>query len=245
MAALGCVADSTACRQRHRQRARSGVPDIFDEVSDDLRADRTRQFLLRYAGAFVAAALLVLAGVGAYKAWQWHEQKVATQAATHYLAITDQIDAAGPGLTNAGRVTDATDLLNFAKTAPSGYAMLAQLRAAALYRDAGQLPKAQAIWLRVGGEARGHPMLRDLGNLLWAQSAVGTAPAAQITATLKPLMQPANPWHDLAQFDQAVLDLHQHQTASATALLQKVAADPATPIGLRNLAQGLLSTTQS
>ncbi len=221
------------------------MPDIFDEVADDLRADRTRQFLLRYAGAFVGAALLVLAGVGGYKAWQWHRHQQAMQAATHYLAITDRIAAAGPGLTNQGRLTDATDLLAFAKTAPSGYALLAELRAAGLYRDAGQLPKAQALWLRIGATAQGHPALRDLGNLLWAQSALGTAPAAQVSAKLKPLMDPNNPWHDIAQFDQAVLDLHQHDQAGAKSLLQRVTDDPATPAGLRNLAQGVLSTVQS
>ena len=107
------------------------------------------------------------------------------------------------------------------------------------------MPKAQALWLQIGASAEGHPALRDLGNLLWAQSALGTAPAAQVSAKLKPLMDPNNPWHDIAQFDQAVLDLHQHQDAAAKSLLQRVTADPATPAGLRNLAQGVLSTVQS
>lgn len=221
------------------------MPDIFDEVADDLRADRTRQFLLRYAGAFLGAALLVLAGVGGYKFWQWHRHQQALHAASLYLGLTDRIAAAGPALTNQERLTDAADLLNFAKTAPAGYKLLAQLRAAGLYRDAGQLPKAQALWLQIGASAEGHPALRDLGNLLWAQSALGTAPAAQVSAKLKPLMDPNNAWHDIAQFDQAVLDLHQHNDAAAKSLLQRVTDDPATPAGLRNLAQGLLSTVQS
>ena len=45
------------------------MPDIFDEVSEDLRAERAQQMLKKYGGLLVAAAALVLAGTGAWQGW--------------------------------------------------------------------------------------------------------------------------------------------------------------------------------
>ncbi len=55
-------------------KARSGkgktLSDIFDEVDEDLRADRARKLLQKYGGLLVGAAVLVVIGVGGFKAWQ-------------------------------------------------------------------------------------------------------------------------------------------------------------------------------
>ena len=49
------------------------MPDIFDEVNEDLRADRARTLLRRYGGLLAAGALLVVAGAGGWQVWQRHE----------------------------------------------------------------------------------------------------------------------------------------------------------------------------
>ena len=218
------------------------MPDIFDEVAEDLRTERMQKFLLRYAGAFLGAAILVLAGIGVWKFMLWHQHQQDLRAAEQYLHITDRLGAAGPGLTKAGKISDAKDLLAFAASAPNGYASLARLRAAALYRDAGDATKAEAIWSTLGAaNSQAGPMIRDLANLLLAQNQMGHAPNAAVIARLKPLMNPNNPFHDLAQFDTAVLDLQANHDKEAKALLQRVSDDPKTPAKLRQLAQGLLA----
>lgn len=218
------------------------MADIFDEVAEDLRAENTRKFLMRYAGVFIAAAFLVLIAVGAIQAWHWHQRRENVQAATRYLALTDKINAAGPGLTNASRVGDAKALLAFSKTAPAGYASLAQFRAAGLYADAGDSSQAEAIWTRLGATGgKAGPLLRDTATLLWAQHAIGTAHPQTVMDRLKPLMNPANPMHDMAQLLGAVADLQAHQDQAARSLLARVSTDPEAPAGIRNLAEGLLA----
>ena len=222
--------------------AESGVPDIFDEVSEDLRAERTRQFLLRYAGLFVAAAFTVLVAVSLVQAWHWHERRLDLQAATQYLTLTNRIKTAGSGLTDAARVGDAKMLLTFAKSAPVGYASLARFRAAGLYADAGQDGQAEAVWTEIAApDGKASPLLRDTAILLWAQHAIGTVPPNTVTARLQPVMDLANPMHDMAQLLGALADLQNHQDHTAKSLLARVSTDPESPADVRNLANGLLA----
>ncbi|HET9146819.1 MAG TPA: tetratricopeptide repeat protein [Acetobacteraceae bacterium] len=217
------------------------MPDIFDEVADDLRAENTRRFLIRYAGVFIGGALLVLIGVGAFQAWRWHQHRLEMRAGAQYLAITSRIDAAGTGLTKATRLNEAKTLLNFAKSAPAGYATLARFRAAALYADAGAMKQAEALWTRIGSSGHAGPLMRDLATLLWAQHAMGITDPNTVMARLQPVMNPANPMHDMAQLLGAVVDLRIHQEHAAKSLLERVSIDPEAPPGVRNLADGLLA----
>lgn len=218
------------------------MPDIFDEVAEDLRAEKTRNFLLRYAGVFVAAAFAVLVAVSVVQAWHWRQHRLDERAATAYLTLTSQIKTAGAGLTDAGRTEEAAKLLAFAKTAPAGYASLARFRAAGLYADAGQAAKAEAIWTGIAApQGKSTPLLRDVATLLWAQHAIGTAKPDAVMARLQPVMDPSNPMHDMAQLLGALADLQDHQDKAARALLARVTTDPESPEDVRNLANGLLA----
>jgi hypothetical protein len=217
------------------------VVDIFDEVSDDLRAERAARLLRRYGGLLILAAIVVLLTVGGQQVWQYYSAQQAQRSATAYLAITDQIDAQGPALTNDQRVADAKSLQNFAAGAPAGYAAIANLRAAGLYADANQVPAAAAIWNQVAGTSNADPLLRDLANLLWAQHELGAVPDAAVAARLTPLTSPDNPYHALAQETQGLMDLNEGKTDQAKALFGQLAADPSAPDGVRNRADGLLA----
>ena len=72
------------------------MPDIFDEVSEDLRAERAQQMLKKYGGLLVAAAALVLAGTGAWQGWQWHQSREAARVATTYINALRAADRPAP-----------------------------------------------------------------------------------------------------------------------------------------------------
>ena len=161
--------------------------DIFDEVSEDLRTERAIKLAQRYGGLLVLVMILVLIAVGGQQAWGWYQAQQNTKAATAYLALVTPIDAANGNLTNAQREADAQSLTRFAASAPTGYAALANLRAAGLYSDAGQTTQANALWNSLADDTSVDPLLRDMANLLWAQHALGNAPDADVLARLKPL----------------------------------------------------------
>ncbi|MDE8346071.1 MAG: tetratricopeptide repeat protein [Acidocella sp.] len=215
--------------------------DIFDEVADDLRAERAMRLARRYGGLLILGCLLVLLGVAAQQVYLWHEGKRNEAAAAAFLRITGPMDAQG-GTVPGNEVTkDATALTDFAATAPEGYKTLANLRAAALYANGGQEMQAEALWTNIADDAAAEPMLRDLATLLWAQHALGTVPGADVLARLKPLTGPKNPYHGLAQETQALVYLHEGKIDLAKALFSQIAADPDAPDGARNRADGLLA----
>jgi hypothetical protein len=215
--------------------------DIFDEISDDLRAERNIALLRRYGGIFIAAAVLVLLGVAGDQLWQSYQTKQNNAAASAYLNITQQVDTLGSGITNPQRISNAKALANFAATSPAGYRSLANLRAAGLYAAAGQVDEAEDLWNNISGDPAADPLLRQLADLLWAQHALGTAPDDAVLARLMPLTAPENIWHGLAQETQALLYLREGKTDQAKALFSQIASDPSAPEGVRNRADGLLA----
>jgi len=217
------------------------VVDIFDEVSDDLRAERAANLLRRYGSLLVGLALLVLIGVGGQQGWAWYQGQQNNKTAASYIALNNKITAQGAAITNDQRVADAKALGDFAASATSGYRDLADLRAAGLYADAGQIDAAEALWNDVSADKAADPLVRNLADLLWAQHALGTAPNDVILARLQPLTVPENPYHALAEETQALLYLNENKPDQAKALFSQISADPNAPEGVRNRADGLLA----
>lgn len=218
------------------------MPDIFDEVAEDLRHDQALTLAKRYGAWLLAGCVAVLVGVGAQQGWQAYQAKQAQKAATQFLALTAPLDQSNAPPTGPQALQTAAALSKFASAAPEGYKTLANLRAAAVYANAGQLAQADALWTGMAQDSAADPLLRDTATLLWAQHALGTAPNADVLARLQPLSLTANPYHALAREMQALVYLHEGNTAQAKVLFTQISADPAAPDNLRSRAQALLDS---
>ena len=216
------------------------MPDIFDEVEEDLRAERTRQFLTRYAGAIFAAAVLVVIMVAGWQGWRWYQARQDAAAGSVYLQSMLQAAETGPNAATA----HASAFAGFGKLAqagPSGYRTLARLRAAAIEADGGHLPQALALWNAVAADSSADPLLRDLASLLWTQHQIDTGDPEMLEARLRPLAVPDNPWHAMADEQLALLALRQGKTAQAKDMLTTLTHDTAAPTGVRERATAVLA----
>jgi hypothetical protein len=220
------------------------VVDIFDEVNEDLRAERAQRMLRRYAAPIIAVALLVVIGAGGWEAWRWYSARQDNDAATAFLGAMSLADALPPALPGgADAAASAPAIAAFqhvAATAPVGYRTLALLRLAALQAGSGQAQAAASTWDQVAGDGSADPLMRDLANLLWAQQGVDNGDPALVEARLKPLTAPDNAWHQIAQEYMALLDVRTGKIDAAKAILRPLAADFTAPEGLRGRAGGLL-----
>lgn len=212
------------------------MPDIFDEVEEDLRADRARNLLRRYGGAMAAALLLVLVGVGAYEGWNRWRARDTARVATDYIGAMTVAD--GPEAARQGAVPGFSKVI---AESSAGYASLARLRLAALKADGGDLPGALALWDQVSRDNSADPLLRDLASLRWATHQIDAGDPAAITARLRPLLAPENAWHALAQEADALLALRRGDETGARDSLKRLAGDATAPDGVRGRANGLLS----
>jgi len=210
------------------------VPDIFDEIEEDLRADRARRLALRWGGLALGVVLLALAGAGGLQAWRWNDQRQAATAANTYLALHRTAEAPGADLP---ALADGFSAL--AREAPEGYRTLARLRAAALKAETGDTAAALALWDQVASDTTAEALYRDLATLLYVGHGLETADAAQLAARITPLTQPGNAWQAPAREMAALVAIRRGDTAGARQQLQALAADAAATPGLRERAQRL------
>ena len=216
------------------------VADIFDELNQDLQDERARAAAKRYGVAGAIAVVLVLAGVGGWQGWKWHERQLAVAASVPFLAAMHQADALQPG-NDPGRLPAADAFAKVAAAAPAGYATLARLREAALRWDAGDTTSALGLWDRVSTDNAVDTQLRDLAALLWAQHSVDKGDPASITARTAKLETAGNPWRALAEEVDALVALRQDDKDKAARLLRAVLTDPLAADGLRGRASALLT----
>jgi hypothetical protein len=214
------------------------VVDIFDEVNEELRAERAQALLKRYAGVIIAAVMLVLLATGGWEIWRWWQAKQDRIAAQQFLTAVSIADSGQSDA--ASRKTAIADFDAIAATAPEGYRTLARLRAAALEAQSGNLTGAERQWNAVATDPNADPLLRDLANLLWAEHEIDTADPSLLAARLKALAEPDNPWRPLAEEQLALLDLRQGKTTTAKAAFTRLADDLTAPRGVRGRAVALL-----
>jgi hypothetical protein len=208
------------------------VVDIFDEVEEDLRAERAEKLLKKYAWLIIALAVATVAAAAGWQLWNRYQTRQDTAAATRYVAADGSVEAGAPKL---------AALEQLAAAAPEGYKTLARLRAAGLKADAGDLPGAIALWNEVAGDSSADRLLRDLASLLATQRQLDTGDPAQLEVRLKPLAEPGNAWSALAQEQLAMLDLRQGKVDDARTKLRMLSVGIEAPAGLRARAGALLA----
>lgn len=213
--------------------------DIFDEVEEELRAERARRLFKKYGGVMIAAAALIVLAVGAWQIWGWWQGKQDQATATRFITATTIADSAGSD--KAKQQEALNQFIALAANAPEGYKTLARLRAAALEAQRGNLGNALKLWNEVAADGSAEPLLRDLASLLWAQHQIGSGNPGLVEARLKALDTPNNAWHTLAQEQLAVLDLRQGKKAAARTELRKLTQDVTAPKGVRGRAAGMLA----
>ena len=217
------------------------MADIFDEIGDELRAERARKLLARYGWVLVVLAVAVVAAAGALQ-WRRDQQRRQDEAAGGaFLAAMAESTSPAPGGAAAPARKEAEDAFeHLATTAPESYRTLARLRLAALQAGSDPAAALQA-WDAVAHDDRADPVLRGLATLLWAGHQIDAGDPATVEARLRPLADGAGPWRPMAQEKLAWLDLRTGKDDDARGLLRTLAADPLAPQGVRARAGGLLA----
>jgi len=210
------------------------VPDIFDEVEEDLRAERARRLARRWGGLALGLALLVLGGVGGLQGWRWYQAREAATAAATYINLHRAAERPEADLAAA-----ANGFAALGRESPAGYQVLARLRAAALKAETGDAAAAQALWDQVANDTSADRLYRDLATLLAVSQGVDAGDPTQLAARIAPLTTADNPWRASAREVQALIALRRGANAEARRMFEALAADGTTPAGLRERAQRL------
>lgn len=210
--------------------------DIFDEVDEDLRAERMGRFARRYGAVLIALVVLLVVAVAGWQVWLWHRGQQNARAADAFIAALDHAGARGSA---ASRAAIAAQFAAIAKTAPHGYATLSRLNEASLLANSGHAKQASALWEQLMSDGSISPVLRDVAILGWASHALETAEPSLIQAKLETLAAAGNAWRPIALQYLALLDIRTGDKAAAIKKFQSVADDVSTPTDMRNMANAM------
>lgn len=214
--------------------------DIFDEVDEELRADRAQALLKRYVAVLIAGAVLIVGATGAWQGWRWWQAKQELAAAEAFLVALRGAEVLTPASAVSDRATVVAQFEQMAIDAPSGYRALARLRAAGLRAQAGDRAGATSLAQAVASDSATDPVLRDYAILMTVQYQIDEGDPALLQMRLAPLLAPDNSWYGLAREAQALLAVRQGQQGQARDILRELAKDVTAPDGVRARANALL-----
>jgi hypothetical protein len=207
------------------------VSELFDEVDEDVRRDQLKKLWDQYSIYIIAGALLIIASVAGWRGYQYLEAKKAAEAGSAFDKAVE--------LSEANKHSEAeAAFTSLAATAPSGYRILARLRAAA---EAGARdPQAGAKLFddlsadrSVGASEQELARIRAAGLLLDSS----TYPA--MLARLEPAAAPGATFRHTARELLALSAWRANDTNAARRWLDLIANDGETPPGLRSRAEAL------
>ena len=207
------------------------MSELFDEVDEDVRRDQLKKLWDRYSIYIIAGALLIIAAVGGWRGYQYVEAQKAAEAGAAFDRAVE--------LSEANKHAEAeaafTDL---AAKAPSGYRMLARLRAAA--EVASRDPQAAAkMYDDISADRSVGVLERELAKVRAAGLLLETSSYPDMLARLEPLAAPDATFRHTAR---ELLALSAWRAGDATAArkwLDLIANDGETPPSLRSRAEAL------
>lgn len=207
------------------------MSELFDEVDEDVRRDQLKKLWDKYSVLIVAAAFLVVAGVAGWRAYQYFETKKAAEASVAFDKAVQ--------LSEASKHAEAEAAFNsLAATAPSGYRMLARLRAAG---EAASLDPKAAVKLYddIAADRSTGTLEEDLARVRAAQLLVETSTYPDLLTRLESLAAPGATFRHTARELLALSAWRANDTTSARKWLDMIANDGETPPGLRSRAEAL------
>jgi hypothetical protein len=207
------------------------VSELFDEVDEDVRRDQLKKLWDQYSIYIVAGALLIIASVGGWRGYQYLEAKKAAEAGVAFDKAVE--------LSEANKHSEAEAAFNdLAAKAPSGYRMLARLRAAA--EVATHDPNAAAkLYDDIAADRSIGAPQQELARIRAAELLLDTSSYPNMLTRLEPATAPGATFRHSARELLALSAWRNGDTAAARQWLDLIANDGETPSSLRSRAEAL------
>jgi hypothetical protein len=207
------------------------VSDIFQEVDEEVRREQLKRLWERYGTLLIASCILVIAGVGAWRGYEWWEAKQAAQSGAAFEQAVS--------LAQAGKHQDAEAA--FAKLATdgtAGYRVLARFREAAELAPTDSKAAVNA-YDQIAADKNAGQAIQDLAAVRAGFLLVDSAPFSEIRTRLEPLTAADRTFRHSAR---EILALSAWKSGDLTAARQwtdLIITDPQTPSGTRSRAEVL------
>lgn len=209
------------------------MADIFHEIDEEVRREQYQKLWARYGNYVIVAALLVVGGVGGWRAYEYWEAKKAAETGAAFEAAV--------ALAEQGKTQDAdAAFAKLAEQSPPGYRSLARLRLAAdlSQRD----PKAAiAAYDALAGDSTVDSTLRAVASLRSAFLLLETNAFNEVRSKLEPLSGPSETFRHTAREMLALAAWRSGDMTAARRWAEMAMGDAETPQSLRARMEMLLA----
>ena len=207
------------------------MSELFDEVDEEVRREQLKKLWEKYSIYVIAGALLVIAAVGGWRGYQYLEAKRAAEAGAAFDAAVALSEQSKHGEAEAA-------FSKLAATAPSGYRMLARLRAAAA--AAARDPQEGArLYDEIAADRGVGSAEQDLARVRAAGLLLETATYPNMLQRLEPATRADATFRHTARELLALSAWRANDTAAARQWLDMIANDGETPSAMRSRAEAL------
>ncbi len=198
------------------------MSDIFDEVSDDLRREKLKQFW-KENGAWiiggVIGAVLLTGVLSFWREWKYTRNTVATAE-----------------LTRAVATADIAKIENFVAAGAKNHAMIARFAAAGLHLERGEKDQAVALYNEIADTAGLDKTWRSLARVFSIGQRFDKDDPVKLKKELAALSGDKDVWRIVALELQALLAARTGQMQEAADILAGITADPQAPDDVRTRA---------
>lgn len=201
------------------------MADIFHEVDEEVRREQLKKLWDRYSIYLIALAVLIVAGMAAWRGYEyWVAKKAAAAGAEFEAAIA---------LNEEGkRAAAEAAFAKVASEAPAGYRVLARMRAAGALAQSKPADAVKA-YDEISADASLGTIWQDLAAVRAGLLVVDTAPLADMRRRLDPVAEPTRSFRHTARELLALSAWRNHDVAAARKYIDMIAGDAESPIGVR------------
>ena len=201
------------------------MADIFHEVDEEVRREQLKKLWDRYSIYLIALAVLIVAGMAAWRGYEyWVAKKAAAAGAEFEAAIA---------LNEEGkRAAAEAAFAKVASEAPAGYRVLARMRAAGALAQSKPADAVKA-YDEISADASLRTIWQDLAAVRAGLLVVDTAPLADMRRRLDPVAEPTRSFRHTARELLALSAWRNHDVAAARKYIDMIAGDAESPIGVR------------
>jgi hypothetical protein len=207
------------------------VSEIFNEIDEDLRREQFKKLWDKYSFLIIGVAILIVAGVGGWRGYQYLEAKKAAEAGSAFEAAV--------ALSEQGKKAEAeAAFTKIATEGAKGYRALARLRAAA---DAAAAdPKAAAkLYDSIAADPGISVTEQDLARIRAASLVMETEPYADMLKRLEAATAEGRTFRHTARELLALSAYRANDATAARQWLDMIGNDARTPASLRSRAEAL------
>ena len=211
------------------------MSDIFREVDEEVRREQLKKLWERYSILIVAVAVLIVAGVGGWRGYEWWQTQKAAAAGAAFEAAAQ--------LAEQGKHQEAEAA--FAKIAADGtpsYRVLAKLREAAELAKRDPKAAIASYQVLVVDTSLGQ-IQQDLAAVRAGQLMVDQSPLAEITALLEPRTAADRAFRHSARALLALAAWRANDAGATRKWASMALADTETPVSTRGQVEMLLTLT--